>query len=116
MPWQAAFTSTLLIPVKSITDQPTGEIEPDWDYSASEPIPCRIFDNSAVASQRFWGQDLRVDATAWVDISVDLPPLVLAGEPSDAQQVKVDGVKFMALRSRDLAHRGKIKAIALRRY
>jgi hypothetical protein len=116
MPLGAMMTSTLLIGVKSMTRQPTGEWTPVFDYSAALPIACRLYDRAARANTNAFGQTLAIDAVALVSGSVSLEPLVLGTADGERRQVQIDGVLYEVLAVRDLGHVGRVKEIALKRW
>ena len=113
MPWAAAMTSTLLVGVKSTTQQPTGEWVAAWSYTGAASVPCRIYDGDAKSLAAQWGQELKVDLVALVPPSTPLSPARIGGGVGERQQVQVDGVAYLVLDVRDLAHMGKLKAVAL---
>ncbi|MGH7193627.1 MAG: hypothetical protein ACREJM_08860 [Candidatus Saccharimonadales bacterium] len=116
MPLGAMMTSTLLIGIKSVTQQPTGEWTPSFDYSGATPIACRLYDRAARSNVNRYGQTLEIDAVALVSASVALDPLVLGTADGERQQVQVDGVAYEVLCVRDLGHLGRVKEIELKRW
>src|SRR5690348_1170521 len=97
MPLGAMMTSTLLIGVKSVTQQPTGEWTPSFNYSSATPIACRLYDRAARSNVNRYGQTLEIDAVALVAASISLDPLVLGTGDGERQQVQVDGVAYEVL-------------------
>lgn len=116
MPLGAMLTSTLLIGTKSMTQLPTGEWSPAFDYSAAAPIACRLYDRAARSNINDFGQTLDIDAVALVPGSVLLDPLVLGASDGERQQVQIDGVLYEVLAVRDLGHVGRVKEIELKRW
>lgn len=116
MPLGAMMTSTLLIGVKSVTQQPAGEWTPSFDYSSATPIACRLYDRAARSNVNRYGQTLEIDAVALVSAMVSLDPLVLGTADGERQQVQVDGVAYEVLSVRDLGHLGRVKEIELKRW
>lgn len=117
MPWAATFSSTIKIFSRAFTQKPTGEwVPPTINWSTIVGVPCRIFPATEREIKAIWGEALQVDAIVWVDPSVTLPVEVLTSGSGAAVPVQVDGITYMAVRSRDLAHMTKMKAIGLRRY
>jgi hypothetical protein len=116
MPLGAMLNSTLLIGTKSMTQQPTGEWSPSYDYSNATPIACRLYDRAARSNANAFGQTLEVDAVALVPASVSLNPLVLGASDGERQQVQVDGLLYEVLAVRDLGHVGRVKEIELKRW
>lgn len=116
MPLGAMLKSTLLVPARSMAQQPTGEWKPSYDYSAAAPIACRIYDRSADARQARFGDTLDVEAVVLVPASVNVEPLVFASSTGERQQIKVDGVAYEALKVRDQGHVGRIKEIWVKRW
>lgn len=116
MPLGAMLTSTLLIGAKSMSQQPTGEWSPAFDYSAATPIACRLYDRAARFNSNPYGQTLDIDAVALVPGSVSLNPLVLGAPDGERQQVRIDGVLYEVLAVRDLGHVGRVKELELKRW
>ncbi len=116
MPLGAMLKSTLLVPAKTLAQQPTGEWKPSYDYSSADPIACRIYDRSADARQARFGDTLEVEAVVLVPASVGVEPLLLAAGTGERQQVKVDGVAYEALEVRDQGRVGRIKEIWVKRW
>lgn len=116
MPLGAMFTSTLLIGTKSMTQQPTLEWSPTFDYSSAAPIACRIYDRAARSNINDFGQTVEIDAIALVPASVSLGPLVLGASDGERQQIQIDGVLYEVLAVRDLGHVGRVKEIELKRW
>jgi hypothetical protein len=116
MPLGAMLTSTLLIGQKSMTQQPTGEWSPSFDYSSATPIACRLYDRAARSNTNAFGQTLEIDAVALVPGSVSLAPLVLGASDGERQQVQIDGVLYEVLAVRDLGHVGRVKEIELKKW
>jgi hypothetical protein len=114
MPWAAAMTSSMLIGVKSATQQPTGEWVAAWSYSGAIGVPCRIYDGDARSVAAQWGQELQVDLVALVSAGTAPSPARIGGDAGERQQVQIDGIAYQVLDVRDLAHMGKLKAVALR--
>jgi hypothetical protein len=109
-------SSTLLIGQKSVTQQPTGEWSPSFDYSSATPIACRLYDRAARSNTNAFGQTLEIDAVALVSAGVVLDPLVLGASDGERQQVQIDGVFYEVLAVRDLGHIGRVKEIELKRW
>jgi hypothetical protein len=116
MPLGAMLNSTLLIGQKSMTQQPTGEWSPSFDYSSATPIACRLYDRAARSNTNAFGQTLEIDAVALVSAGVVLDPLVLGASDGERQQVQIDGVFYEVLAVRDLGHIGRVKEIELKRW
>lgn len=118
MPWAAAMTSTLKVSSRAFTQKATGEwVPPTVNWSTIVGVPCRIFPATEREIQNTWGEVLQVDAICWVNpADVSLPVEVLTSGSGVAVPVQVDGITYMAIRARDLAHLRKLKAIALRRF
>jgi hypothetical protein len=116
MPLGAMLNSTLLIGIKSVTQQPTGEWSPSFSYTGATPITCRLYDRAARSNINAFGQTLEVDAVALVPASVSLEPLVLGTADGERQQVQIDGVLYEVLAVRDLGHVGRVKEIELKRW
>ena len=116
MPLGAMLTSTLLIGTKSMTQQPTSEWSPSFDYSSATPIACRLYDRAARSNVNDYGQTLEVDAVALVSANVALNPLALGTTDGERQQVQIDGVPYEVLAVRDLGHVGRVKEIELKRW
>jgi hypothetical protein len=107
-------TSSMLIGVKSTTQQPTGEWVAAWSYAGAASVPCRIYDSDAKSLAAQWGQELQVDLVALVPAGTALSPARIGGDAGERQQVRIDGMAYQVLDVRDLAHMGKLKAVALR--
>jgi hypothetical protein len=116
MPLGAMLNSTLLIGRKSMTQQPTGEWSPTFDYSDATPIACRLYDHAARSNTNPFGQTLEVDAVALVPATVSLDPLVLGTSDGERRQVQIDGVLYEVLAVRDLGHVGRVKEVELKRW
>jgi hypothetical protein len=116
MPLGAMLTSTLLIGQKTMTQQPTGEWSPTFNYTSATPIACRLCDRAARPNTNAFGQTLEVDAVALVPAYVSLDPLVLGGSDGERQQVQIDGLLYEVLAVRDLGHVGRVKEIELERW
>lgn len=116
MPLGAMLTSTLLIGAKSMSQQPTGEWSPAFDYSAASPIACRVYDRGARSNINAFGQTLEIDAVALVPANVSLNPLVLGAVDGERQQVRIDGVLYEVLAVRELGHVGRVKELELKRW
>ncbi|HEX7379651.1 MAG TPA: hypothetical protein VF278_21185 [Pirellulales bacterium] len=116
MPLGAMLTSTLLIGVKSLAQQPTGEWSPAFDYSSATPIACRLYDRAARSNTTTYGQTLEIDAIALVPGGVSLNPLVLGTADGERQQVQIDGVLYEVLAVHDLGHVGRVKEMELKRW
>jgi hypothetical protein len=116
MPLGAMLTSTLLIGQKSMTQQPTSEWSPAFDYSSATPIACRLYDQAARPNTNAFGQTLDIDAVALVSAGVSLNPLALGATDGERQQVQIDGVLYEVLAVRDLGHVGRVKEIELKRW
>ena len=117
MPWAAAFTSSMLIPTRTFSQKSTGEWTPNAiTWSSIAPTPCRIVPATEREIESIWGEALKVDAIAWLAPSVVLPPQVLTSDSGEQTPVQVDGVTYMVVKVRDLAHMVKLKAVALRRF
>jgi hypothetical protein len=113
MPWAAAMTSTMLVGVKTTTQQPTGEWVAAWSYAGAASVPCRIYDGDAKSLAAQWGQELKVDLVALVPPDAPLSPERIGAGSGERRQVRVDGVAYLVLDVRDLAHMNKLKAVAL---
>ena len=116
MPLGAMLTSTLLIGQKTMTQQPTGEWSPSFNYTNATPIACRLYDRAARSNVNVFGQTLEVDAIALVPGTVSLDPLVLGTSDGERQQVAIDGVLYEVLAVHDLGHVGRVKEIELKRW
>lgn len=114
MPWAATMTSSMLIGAKSTTQQPTGEWVAAWSYAGAASVPCRIYDGDAKSLAAQWGQELQIDLVALVPAGTALSPARIGGDSGERQQVQIDGMAYQVLDVRDLAHMGKLKAVALR--
>ena len=113
MPWAAAMTNTLLVGVKSTTQQPTGEWVAAWSYVGAASVPCRIYDGDAKSLAAEWGQELKVDLVALVPATTPISPSRIGVDSGERQQVQVDGIAYLVLDVRDLGHMEKLKAVAL---
>ncbi len=116
MPLGAMLKSTLLVPAKLLAQQPTGEWKPSYDYAASLPIACRIYDRSLDARQSRFGDTLEVEAVVLVPALINIEPLALGPATGERQQVQVDSIAYEVLKVRDQGHVGRFKELWVKRW
>lgn len=116
MPLGAMLNSTLLIGVKTSTQEPTGEWTPSYSYTNALPISCRIYDSAVDVRRNPFGITLKVDCIALVAGSTAIQPMLIGSNTGEDQQCKVDGVLYTIKQVKDVGHMGRLKAVGLVRW
>lgn len=116
MPLGAMLKSTMLIGVKTSTQEPTGEWTPSYSYATALPISCRIYDRSSDSRQGRFGDTLEVEAIILVPASVNVTPLLFSSGSGERKQVKVDGVVYEVLKGRNQGNVPRIREIWVKRW